>query len=155
MSRYTQRMRTNKRLPARLTMTLDPRVRQVVARIARAGGRSQARVIDDTLVGALPIFERVACALEEAERLLRAEKQVPKLVGQSMARAHTKLEKLLGSSIGIWDEGLAPLKLTTAGTDGGRTPTRPGSDSEVAPAPQGGGRRHAGRKPPRANRGVR
>lgn len=93
----------------RITVTLRPEVHAVLRRLADLAETSQSAIVGELLASSLPVFERMAEALDTANRLKAEGMRAPEAIRDSLQRAQQRLEGQLDLALGHLDEGLRPL----------------------------------------------
>lgn len=119
----------------RITITMDPRVYEVVNRLASANGRSMSAVVTDFLDLVQPQMERMVVLLEAARR---APEEAAAGIKTSLAKAERALRPALLESLrqtelqldaaGLDWQDIEPgtARRRAAGTPGGGAVRRPG-----------------------------
>lgn len=125
----------------RITVTLRPEVHAVLRRISGLASTSQSAIVGDLLFSSLPVFQRMAEALEAADRLKSHGLKAPDAIRESLERAQHRLEGQLDLALGEMDDGIRPLLKDAeevqrrAAKGGGRLRPTAGDGISAAPTP--------------------
>lgn len=114
----------------RITVTLEPRIYDVLHRLSKAGGESMSKIITDFLGVAVPPMERMASLIEQANQ---APKNTLDELAASLARAESQIVGGLVKAQGEID------KVSSVLEDALSVPDKPRRGAQRAPqaAPKG------------------
>lgn len=142
----------------RITITLEPHQREVLARVAKANGVPSARIVSDIMDAVTPYLERVVVVVEQAAKLKGKSIAAPlvRALGRAEGRAIQLHEDVLGQ-VDLFIEGMKEQEEAAAGVDAQRPP--PAAPTPV-PSNHGGqvvkkGARRAPKAAPKSRSGGR
>lgn len=93
----------------RISVTLTPETAAVLARISTLSKGSVSSLVGELLETTLPVFERMAQALEAAAQLESEAKSAKGDIAAGLQRAQDRLEDQLGLALTTMDDGLRPI----------------------------------------------
>lgn len=93
----------------RLYVTVTPEAAAVLSRLAALRSESVSGVVGGLIESTLPVFERMAAALEAAAALSDAADEATADIVRGLTRAQQRAETQLGLALDDLDEGTRPL----------------------------------------------